>query len=70
MWLSGLPSNVDKNNLHVFTNDKRANVLFIEDKTGKQQVNLQLTDRVPVGVIKLRLELGDARLDCGELRVF
>ncbi len=70
MWLSGLPANADKGNLRVFAGEERASVLFIEDKTGKRQVNVQLTEHVPVGVVKLRLELGDARLDCGELRVF
>jgi tRNA (mo5U34)-methyltransferase len=70
MWFSGLPANVDKNNLRVFAGEERASVLFIEEKTGKRQVNLQLSERVPPGVIKLRLELGEARLDVGELRVF
>ena len=70
MWLSGLPANADKGNLRVFVDELRAEVSYIEEGTGKRQVNVQVPAQLAPGAVTLRLELGDARVDYGEVRVF
>jgi tRNA (mo5U34)-methyltransferase len=70
LWLWDLPANADKNNLRVFAGDTPTRIEYLEDATGKRQVNVLIPKTVPPGTVKLRAELGEARLDCGELRVF
>jgi tRNA (mo5U34)-methyltransferase len=58
LWASGLPENVDRNNLRVTLDGRRLPVDYIETGNGSRQINVQVSSDVPAGPAAISLSVG------------
>jgi len=70
-WVSGLPANGDRNNVHVFLDGMRLRVTWVEavDAAGRNQINATVPGTAPKGEQALRVECGGISSEPWPVRV-
>ena len=71
LWIGGLPENADRNNVRVYLAGHRMNVTFVErqSKTGLRQVNIEVPNDVPRGLLELTVAVGDQQSEPADLLI-
>jgi len=61
IWVTGLPENADRANVHVSLGGQRLAPVYIEAETGKlaRQINVQVPDGAPIGELALEINGSD-----------
>ncbi len=60
LWVKGLPNHADRNNLRVWVNGHRGEVVFIAEADGEpRQMNVQVPAAVPAGTATIEIALGN-----------
>ncbi len=72
MWIAGLPENADMNNVRVFADGRRAQVLFVERANGSdaRQANAGMPRGVSAGLREITVRVNDVVSRPATLRVF
>jgi tRNA (mo5U34)-methyltransferase len=68
IWVSGLPENVDSNNLFVELNGKRLTVAYIEAAAeGARQINVKVPRDLSIGPAVISVSVGDSGAACADV---
>jgi tRNA (mo5U34)-methyltransferase len=70
LWVSGLPENVDRNNLLVRVDGQRLAVTYIEARTdGARQINVKVPSDLPVGSGTISVSVGHSAVACADISI-